>query len=90
MLLQMLGFILALLVVDGLGTLVAIGDPINARLAPYIGFTSLFAGFTTGPGSPCSVNVNFRLVASENKRHLVAERLFALFVTTRKCSRLLR
>ena len=44
MFLQMFGFILALLVVGGLGTLVAIGDPQNARLAPYIGFVTLFAG----------------------------------------------
>lgn len=36
--------ILMLLVVGGLGTLVAIGDPQGARLAPYIGFTALFAG----------------------------------------------
>jgi hypothetical protein len=40
----MFGFIFTLLVVGGLGTLVAVGDPINARLAPYIGFTALFAG----------------------------------------------
>ena len=33
-----------LLVVGGLGTLVAVGDPENARLAPYIGFIALFAG----------------------------------------------
>jgi hypothetical protein len=37
-------FILMLLVVGGLGTLVAIGDPQGARVAPYIGFTALFAG----------------------------------------------
>jgi hypothetical protein len=40
----MFGFIFTLLVVGGLGTIVAIGDPKNARLAPYIGFTALFAG----------------------------------------------
>jgi len=40
----MFGFIFTLLVIGGLGTLVAIGDPMNARLAPYIGFTALFAG----------------------------------------------
>ncbi len=28
----------------GLATLVAVGDPQNARLAPYIGFVALFAG----------------------------------------------
>ena len=44
MLLPMFGFIVALLVVGGLGTLVAVGDPQKARLAPYIGFVSLFAG----------------------------------------------
>jgi hypothetical protein len=40
----MFGFIFTLLVVGGPGTLVALGDPKNARLAPYIGFTALFAG----------------------------------------------
>ena len=44
MLMPMFGFIFTLLVVGGLGTLVAIGDPQNARLAPYIGFTALFGG----------------------------------------------
>lgn len=44
MLLPMFGFMAALLVVGGLGTLVAVGDPRNARLAPYIGFVCLFAG----------------------------------------------
>jgi hypothetical protein len=44
MLMPMFGFIFTLLVVGGLGTLVAIGDPQNARLAPYIGFIALFAG----------------------------------------------
>jgi hypothetical protein len=44
MMLPMFGFIMALLVIGGLGTLVAVGDPNNARLAPYIGFVSLFAG----------------------------------------------
>ena len=40
----MFGFIATLLVVGCLGSLVAIGDPQNARIAPYIGFTALFAG----------------------------------------------
>ena len=40
----MFGFVFTLLVIGGLGTLVAIGDPQNARLAPYIGFTALFGG----------------------------------------------
>jgi hypothetical protein len=44
MLLPMFGFILALLVVGGLASLVAIGDPYHARLALYVGFVSLFAG----------------------------------------------
>src|SRR4030095_6235216 len=44
MLMPMFGFMFSLLVVGGLGTLVASGDPQNARLAPYIGFTALFAG----------------------------------------------
>ena len=44
MLLPMFGFILALIVAGGLASLVAVGDPHHARLAPYIGFTSLFAG----------------------------------------------
>ena len=44
MIMPMFGFIFTLLVVGGLGTIVAIGDPKNARLAPYIGFTALFAG----------------------------------------------
>jgi hypothetical protein len=44
MLMPMFGFIFTLLVVGGLGMLVAIGDPQNARLAPYIGFIALFAG----------------------------------------------
>jgi len=43
MILPMFGFIAALLVVGGLGILVAVGDPKNARLAPYIGFVALFA-----------------------------------------------
>ena len=44
MLLPMFGFLLSLVVIGGLASLVAIGDPINARVAPYIGFTALFAG----------------------------------------------
>jgi hypothetical protein len=44
MLLPMFGFILALLVIGGLASLVAIGDPHHAHLALYIGFVSLFAG----------------------------------------------
>lgn len=43
MLMPMFGFIMTLLVVGGLGTLVAVGDPKNARLAPYVGFVALSA-----------------------------------------------
>ena len=43
MLMPMFGFIMMLLVVGSLGTLVAIADPHNARLAPYLGFVALFA-----------------------------------------------
>lgn len=39
-----IALILMLLIVGGLGTLLAIGDPQGAPLAPYIGFTCLFAG----------------------------------------------
>ena len=44
MLLPMFGLILALIVVGGLASLVAVGDPYHARFAPYVGFTSLSAG----------------------------------------------
>ena len=44
MLLQMFGFVFALLIVGGLATLVAVADRQYARAAPYIGFTALFAG----------------------------------------------
>ncbi|HEX8493696.1 MAG TPA: hypothetical protein VF658_12690 [Pyrinomonadaceae bacterium] len=40
----MMGFLFALIVVGSLGSLVAIGDPKHATLAPYIGFVCLFAG----------------------------------------------
>jgi hypothetical protein len=43
MIMPMFGFIATLLVIGGLGTLVAVGDPKNARLAPYVGFVALFA-----------------------------------------------
>jgi hypothetical protein len=39
-----LGFIFVLLVVGGLASLIAIGDPINSRGASYVGFTLFFAG----------------------------------------------
>ena len=42
--LPMYGLILAFIVVGGLATIVAVGDPHHARLAPYIGFICLFAG----------------------------------------------
>jgi hypothetical protein len=38
------GFILVLLVVGGLASLVAIGDPIRSRGTAYVGFTLFFAG----------------------------------------------
>lgn len=41
MILPMFGLLMVLIVIGGLGTLVAVGDPRNARLAPYIGFVSL-------------------------------------------------
>jgi hypothetical protein len=44
MLLPMFGFLAALLTVGGLATLVAVGDPRSARLAPYIGFVALLSG----------------------------------------------
>ena len=44
MLMRMFEFILTLLVVGGIGLLVTIWDPQNAQVAPYIGFTALFAG----------------------------------------------
>jgi hypothetical protein len=44
MLLSMFGFVAGLLVIGGLATLVVVGDPLNSRLAPYIGFVALFAG----------------------------------------------
>ena len=40
-----IAFIFALVVIGGLATLVAIGDPHNSsRLTLYVGFTALFAG----------------------------------------------
>jgi hypothetical protein len=44
MILPMFGFVLALLVIGGLASLVAVGDPHHSRLATFIGFTSFFAG----------------------------------------------
>ncbi len=44
MVLPMFGFASLLLVVGGLATLVAVGDPQHARIAPYLGFIFLFAG----------------------------------------------
>jgi hypothetical protein len=40
----MIGFLFALLIVGALASLVAVNDPDHARLTPFIGFTSLFAG----------------------------------------------
>jgi len=44
MLLPMFGFVMTLIVVGGLASLVAVGDPYHSRLAPFIGFAALFAG----------------------------------------------
>jgi hypothetical protein len=44
MILPMFGLLMLLIVVAGLATLVAMGDPRHARLAPYLGFVFLFAG----------------------------------------------
>jgi hypothetical protein len=44
MVLPMLGFLSVLIVVGGLATLVAVGDPTSWRIAPYLGFVFLFAG----------------------------------------------
>lgn len=44
MLLLMFGLIFALLVVGALASLVAMADPLHARLAPFLGFPSLMAG----------------------------------------------
>jgi hypothetical protein len=65
MLLPMFGFIFTLLVIGGLGTLVAIGDPQNARLAPYIGFTALFAGVGALSLSLLFTFIGYQLPASE-------------------------
>ena len=44
MLLPMFGLVMTLIVVGGLASLVAVGDPRYVRLAPFIGFVALFAG----------------------------------------------
>lgn len=44
MVMPMLGFLSVLIVVGGLATLVAVGDPRHTRIAPYLGFVFLFAG----------------------------------------------
>ena len=44
MLLPLTGFLFALIVIGGLASLVAVGDPHHTRLAPYLGFISLLAG----------------------------------------------
>src|SRR4051812_17970817 len=65
MLIPMFVFIFALLVVGGLGILVAIGDPQNARLAPYIGFTTLFAGLGALALSLLVAFIGYQLPGSE-------------------------
>jgi hypothetical protein len=44
MLLPMFGFLFTLITIGGLASLVAIGDPQHARLAPYLGFPLFFGG----------------------------------------------
>ena len=44
MLLSLMGFTFTLIIVGALAILVATGDPQHARLAPFIGFSSLMAG----------------------------------------------
>ena len=44
MMLPMIGFLFALIIVGASASLVAVGDPYRARLAAFVGFTSLFAG----------------------------------------------
>jgi hypothetical protein len=44
MLLQMIGILFFLIIVGGLATLVAVGDPHHARPTRYFGFVFLFAG----------------------------------------------
>ena len=44
MLLQMIGFLFFLIIVGGLATLVAVGDPHHARFTRYVGFVFLCAG----------------------------------------------
>jgi hypothetical protein len=61
----MFGFVLGLLVVGGLGTLVAIGDPQGARLAPYLGFTGLFAGLGALLFSASLAAIGYQLIGSE-------------------------
>jgi hypothetical protein len=42
--LPLLGFALILIVVGVLASLIAVADLLHAKVAPFIGFTSLFAG----------------------------------------------
>jgi hypothetical protein len=48
MLLPMFGLFLVLIVVGGLASLVAVGNPNHAGLAAYIGFVCLFGGLGAG------------------------------------------
>lgn len=61
----MFGLIFTLLVIGGLGTVVAIGDPQNARLAPYIGFTALFGGLGALSLSLLLAFIGYKLPQSE-------------------------
>jgi hypothetical protein len=61
-----IGFIFALIVVGGLATLVAIGDPHkSSRLTLYVGFTALFAGLGAASLSIILALVGAKLFESE-------------------------
>jgi len=56
-----IAFIIALVVIGGLATLVAIGDPHNSsRLTLYFGFTALFAGV-----GAASLSIIFALIGAK-------------------------
>lgn len=61
-----IAFILALVVIGGLATLVAIGDPHNSsRLTLYVGFTALFAGLGSASLSIILALIGAKLFESE-------------------------
>ena len=61
----MFAFLFTLLVIGGLGTLVAIGDPLNARLAPYIGFPALLGGLGALSLSLLLALIGYQLLSSD-------------------------